>query len=232
MSEAQQQTSEIARTPTGEIKDVGQTTAPETMTPQTSTTTETSASPETEGKSPPSQSGTSLANQLTAGAPEAYDPFTVPEGFELSEGVQKEAGELFKAMNLTQGDAQKLVDFYSGKTLEAVNAPYDAWRKTQEEWVKQVKADPNIGSRLSEVTQTISRAIDSLGDAKLASEFRAAMDYTGAGNNPAFIKAFYKLAQRVTEGGHVAGRGPSAAGQQRPGTTAGMGARAMFPNLP
>jgi hypothetical protein len=135
-------------------------------------------------------------------------------------------------MNLTQGDAQKLVDFYSGKTLEAVNAPYDAWRKTQEEWVKQVKADPGIGPRLSEVTQTISRAIDSLGDAKLASEFRAAMDYTGAGNNPAFIKAFYKLAQRVTEGGHVAGRGPSVAGQQRPGTTAGLGSRAMYPNLP
>jgi hypothetical protein len=135
-------------------------------------------------------------------------------------------------MNLAQGDAQRLVDFYSHKTLEAVNAPYDAWRKTQEEWVKQVKADPGIGPRLSEVTQTISRAIDSLGDAKLASEFRAAMDYTGAGNNPAFIKAFYKLAQKVTEGGHVSGRGPSPAGQQRPGTTAGLGSRAMYPNLP
>jgi hypothetical protein len=135
-------------------------------------------------------------------------------------------------MNLPQAEAQKLVDFYSSKTLEAVNAPYDAWRKTQEEWVKQVKSDPTIGPRLSQVTQTISRAIDSLGDARLATEFRAAMDYTGAGNNPAFIKAFYKLAQLVTEGGHVAGRGPSAAGQQRPGATSGMGARAMFPNLP
>jgi hypothetical protein len=135
-------------------------------------------------------------------------------------------------MNLPQAEAQKLVDFYSSKTLEAVNAPYDAWRKTQEEWVKQVKADPTIGPRLSQVTQTISRAIDSLGDARLATEFRAAMDYTGAGNNPAFIKAFYKLAQLVTEGGHVAGKGPSAAGQQRPGTTAGMGARAMYPTLP
>jgi hypothetical protein len=209
---------------------VGQTTTPLTTTPQTSTTTETTSEP-TE-KSLVSQTGTSLANQPATGAPEAYEPFTVPDGFELNEGVAKEAGELFKGMNLPQAEAQKLVDFYSSKTIEAVNAPYDAWRKTQEEWVKQVKSDPNIGPRLSQVTQTISRAIDSLGDARLASEFRAAMDYTGAGNNPAFIKAFFKLAEKITEGGHVSGKGPSAAGQQRPGTTTGMGARAMFPNLP
>jgi hypothetical protein len=139
---------------------------------------------------------------------------------------------MFRQMNLSQTDAQKLVDFYSAKTLDAVNAPYDAWRKTQEDWVKQVKTDPAIGPRLNEVTSTISKAIDSIGDAKLAAEFRAAMDYTGAGNNPAFIKAFYKLAQKITEGGHVAGRGPSPAGQQRPGVNSGMGARAMYPNLP
>jgi hypothetical protein len=133
-------------------------------------------------------------------------------------------------MNLDQSAAQKLVDFYVGKTNEAVNAPYEAWRQTQQEWVKQVKADPVIGPRLNEVTNTISRAIDGLGDAKLAQDFREAMDYTGAGNNPAFIRAFYKLAQKVTEGGHVAGRGPSEAGQRRQGEVPSAAA-AMYPNL-
>lgn len=230
MSETQSAPSGIERTETGQIADQGQTTTTAATTPQTSTTTET------EEKSIVSQDGRSLANQgdskAPSGAPEKYEAFTVPDGFELNEAVATEAGKMFKEMNLSQGDAQKLVDFYSSKTLEAVNAPYDTWRKTQEEWVKQVKADPQIGPRLSQVTQTISRAIDSLGDARLAQEFRAAMDFTGAGNNPAFIKAFYKLAQRVTEGGHVQGRGPSEAGQSKPGATSNMGARAMYPNLP
>jgi hypothetical protein len=155
----------------------------------------------------------------------------VPEGYTLDEAVSKEAGTIFKGMNLSQDQAQKLVDFYVGKTSESANAPYEAWRQTQQEWVKQVKNDPVIGSRLNEVTQTISKAIDGLGDAKLAQDFREAMDYTGAGNNPAFIKAFWKLAQKVTEGGHVAGRGPSELGQRKPGDGMPSAAAAMYPNL-
>ena len=200
-------------------------------TPQTTTTPETKDSP-TEEKSHANQDSKSLVNKPaeSTGAPEAYAPFNVPEGYTLDEDVSKEAGTLFKSMNLDQSAAQKLVDFYVGKTNEAVNAPYEAWRQTQQEWVKQVKADPVIGPRLNEVTNTISRAIDGLGDAKLAQDFREAMDYTGAGNNPAFIRAFYKLAQKVTEGGHVAGRGPSEAGQRRQGEVPSAAA-AMYPNL-
>ena len=210
----------VEQTATGQIADQGQTTQAET-TPQTSTTEE---------KSRVNQDGRSLANQTVSGAPEKYEAFTAPEGFSIDEDTTREVGDMFKGMNLTQADAQKLVDYYSSKSLEAMNAPYEAWRKTQEEWVKQVRADPQIGSRINEVTQTIAKAIDGLGDAKLAADFRAAMDYTGAGNHPAFIKALYKMAQKVTEGGFVQGRGPSPAGQQ-PDRTARTGARAMYPNL-
>jgi hypothetical protein len=134
-------------------------------------------------------------------------------------------------MNLSQAQAQQLVDFYTAKTTESANQPYQVWQETQENWVKEVKADPVLGPRLNEVKTTISRAIDALGDPKLAQGFREAMDYTGAGNNPAFIKAFYKLAQMVTEGGHVAGGGPSPQGQRRAGEMPSA-AQAMYPNLP
>jgi hypothetical protein len=219
----------IARTVDGSIANQGQTTE-KVETPQTSTTTEATESTET---SLASEDGKSLVNKPATegtGAPEAYTPFNVPEGYTLDEEVGKEASGIFKEMNLSQTQAQKLVDFYVGKTNEAVNAPYEAWRETQKEWVKQVKADPVIGPRLNEVTNTISRAIDGLGDAKLAREFREAMDYTGAGNNPAFIRAFYKLAQKVTEGSHVAGTGPSVHGQRRVGEVPSAAA-AMYPNL-
>lgn len=224
----------IARTPDGSIANQGQTTTSAATTPQTTTSTESSTTPASPTEPTiAAQDGKSLVNKATEkgeGAPEAYAAFTVPEGYTLDEEVGKEASGIFKEMNLSQTQAQKLVDFYVGKTNEAVNAPYEAWRNTQAEWVKQVKNDPVIGPRLSEVTNTISRAIDGLGDAKLAQDFREAMDYTGAGNNPAFIRAFYKLAQKVTEGGHVAGRGPSEAGQRRQGEVPSAAA-AMYPNL-
>jgi hypothetical protein len=155
----------------------------------------------------------------------------VPEGFVLDEAVNKEAMGLFKGMNISQEQGQQLVDFYVKHTTESANQPYEVWSSMQEKWVNEVKADPQLGPRLNEVKQTISRAIDGLGDAKLASEFREAMDYTGAGNNPAFIRTFFKLAQMVTEGKHIAGNGPSVHGQrERQGNVSAAGA--MYPNLP
>jgi hypothetical protein len=151
----------------------------------------------------------------------------------MDEGVNKEAIDIFKGLNLTQAQGQQLVDFYVKHTSESANAPYEAWNKMQDDWVKEVKADPELGPKLNEVKTTLSRAIDvvSGGDTKLATAFRDAMDYTGAGNNPAFIRMFYKLAQMVTEGKHVAGGGPSPQGQtnkQQPMSAAG----AMYPTLP
>jgi hypothetical protein len=169
--------------------------------------------------------------KTATGAPEKYEEFKVPEGFKLDEAVGKDAGELFKSLNLDQAGAQKLVDFYIAKTQEAAEAPYKAYSEMRAEWQAAVKADPEIGGKLDVVKQTVSRALDGLGDAKLAQEFREAMDLTGAGDNPAFVKAFFKLAQKVTEGQHVSGKGPSTFGQQRPGQPASA-AHALYPNLP
>lgn len=227
MSETAATTPEgVARTPTGEIASQTQTTNPSATTPQTSTTS-------SETPSLANQPGESLANQKApeGGAPETYSNWNVPEGFTLDETVSKEIGGIFKGLNLSQEQGQKLVDFYTAKTAESANQPYQVWQETQEQWIKEVKADRELGPRLNEVKTTISRAIDGLNDPKLARDFREAMDFTGAGNNPAFIRAFWKLAQMVTEGGHVAGGGPSAQGQRRQGESPSA-ARAMYPNLP
>jgi hypothetical protein len=238
MPDNQQSTPDSAgvdRTATGEIADQKQTTTVAATTPQTTTTPESAPS---DDKSLINQGEEkSLANQKVdgapAGAPEAYSTFNVPEGFTLDEAVSKEASEIFKAMNLSQEQGQKLVDFYVAKTSEAVTQPYQVWRDTQAKWVKEVKADPFLGPRLNQVTSTISKAIDQIAgnNVKLADSFKQAMDYTGAGNHPAFIRMFYELASMVTEGGHVAGKGPSPAGQTQRGDVP-TAARAMYPNLP
>lgn len=212
-----------ARTGTGELKNQG-TQTPETPPP----TTPPSPPAEPEEK----KEEKTLLNKGEEGAPTAYEPFKLPEGYEIPEERFKEVGALFKELNLTQSQAQKLVDYQSKMNLDAADAPYKAWDDVQKKWETEVRQDPDMGHRIQEIKTTISKALDGLGDPKLASSFREAMDITGAGNHPAFVKAFWKLAQSVTEGGHVAGGGPSPAGQKAPGQGAPTAAKALYPNLP
>lgn len=217
-------TTEPARTETGTIVDqtkpVESKATPTTETPKTTT----SSTPEPEPKK-------SAINEVEPGAPKEYEAFKVPDGYELDAEVGKEAGALFKGMNLSQTDAQKLVDFYVSKTQESADAPYKVWEKQQEDWRNEVARDPEIGGKMQQVKTAVSKMIDGLGDARLASDFRSAMDYTGAGNNPAFIKALYKIAQQLTEGSHVSGN-PLAREPARPGSRPETAAKALYPNLP
>lgn len=160
------------------------------------------------------------------GAPEKYEAFTLPEGYEANEPVLTEATGLFKEIGLSQAQAQKLVDFYSKVSADAADAGVKLWQDTQTAWREEVKADPVIGGqKLGPVMATIKKAINTIGDAKLISEFHEAMNITGAGNNPAFIRAFHSLAQKLVEGGPVSGKPESS---QKPPATAGA---ALYPNL-
>jgi hypothetical protein len=176
------------------------------------------------------------APKAPEGAPEKYEAWTVPEGWSIDETASTEAGSLFKEMGLSQTQGQKLVDFYS-KHSKATNDHLSELVRTQNEtWQNEAKNHPDLRGKLDPggpVLTTISRALDGLGNAQLKAEFQQAMDFTGAGNHPAFIRTFYALAQRLAEGTHVAGNGPSPLGQQAPGAARPpTAARAMYPNLP
>lgn len=169
------------------------------------------------------------------GAPEKYETFKVPEGQELDEKFASEAGTTFKELGLTQTQAQSLVDLYSKKALEIGEAPYKMYTDMRNGWRNEVVKNPALGDGTSikpEVKATIGRAIDSLGDAKLAADFKQAMDLTGAGDHPAFVKVFHKLSQMLGEGTSVSGKGPSPLGQRQPGAAPKSAAAALYPNLP
>jgi hypothetical protein len=183
----------------------------------------------------PAKDPTSLLNERQGNNPDAVPDkyeFKLPEGYELDETVGKEVTTLFKEIGLDQPSAQKLLDFYVTKAGDAAEAPYRAWETLNNKWKDEVKADPDLGKRLPEVRTTVSKAIDSVGGPELAKAFREAMNTTGAGNHPAFVKMFWKLAQMVTEGGHVSGKGPSAEGQKAPDAAPLTAARALYPNNP
>lgn len=178
--------------------------------------------------------GTSLLNEgeeaPPAGAPEAYTDFKVPDGYTLDKATLAEAAPIFKEMNLSQDQAQKLVDFYTKQQQATVDKPYQDYLALRKTWADQVKAD--YGQQFGEVKATIGRALATL-PPEVSKGFREAMDMTGAGDNPAFVKAFYALAKAATEGRPVTGKGPSPAGQAAPGAVNRPSpASALFPNLP
>ena len=101
-------------------------------------------------------------------------------------------------------------------------------------WRQEAENHPDLRGKLGpgkEISIRISKALDGIGDAKLASDFREAMDISGIGNHPAFIRVLSKFAERLTEGSHVAGNGPSKAGQSAPAQAPPSAAAAMWPNL-
>jgi hypothetical protein len=173
------------------------------------------------------------AEEAPPSAPEKYEDFKLPEGVKLEGDQLKSAQDLFKDLNLPQDSAQKLIDFHVAQLKASTETSNKAYEDMRSDWQTKTKADPELGPKLPQIKETIGRALSTLNDPKLVSEFSQAMDLTGAGDHPAFVKAFYKLSQAVTEGRHVQGSGPSSFGQLRPGTDAKPSvARAMYPNNP
>jgi hypothetical protein len=103
----------------------------------------------------------------------------------------------------------------------------NAWAEQNTKWQNEVKADQELGgAKLDEVKQTISKVLDNteLSDPKV----REVLDFTGAGNHPAIIRTFYRWAQKLSEGGSVAGEPAprnadgTLANQQRPSVAAAV----------
>jgi len=172
-------------------------------------------------------------------APDTYAAFKAPENYTLDPKAVEAALPVFKELGLTQDQAQRLVDLQTAREIELAKAPTNAVETMRSDWRAKVTADPELAKAvngdktgLDAVKLDIGRAITHLPPAE-AAEFKAAMDLTGVGDHPAFVKAFWKLSQLITEGKHVNGSNPSPAGQTAPGAASRpTAAKSLFPNLP
>lgn len=227
-----------ARTETGDLKDPNQlasqnpNTNPEPEKKVEGTIDEGSLlnQPEGEKKVEPKEGekkDEGKKDELAAKAPEKYEAFKAPEGYELDQAALDKATPLFKELGLNQEQAQKAIDLYSTLHTENEKAISDHWKTTQDNWVKEIREDKEIGHKLPEVKATVSKALDLLGP-ELKKPFQEAMDLTGAGNNPAFVRGLFKLASMLTEGKHIPSGNPSKFAN---GETAQKGPSALYPNL-
>lgn len=229
-----------ARSATGEILEPAQiaaqqaaktpTEAPKLNPDGTPVPTSTSTTPEAK---------LDAAKSPATGAPEAYTDFTMPDGYTLDPKTIEAATPIFKELGLTQDQAQRLVQFHSEQMIAAAKGPEATYTAMRTDWQAKIKSDPDLAKAvngdktgLDAVKLDIGRALNAMGDATLANEFKEAMNLTGAGDHPAFVKTMWKLASFVTEGKHVAGISPSPHGQTDPSKAKpATGAHALYPNL-
>lgn len=185
------------------------------------------------GETPPADPAPAPAEPKPADAskpevPSEYAEFKLPEGFTFEGETLTKAKGLFKELGLDQAGAQKLVDFHTAAIKDSAEAPFKLWSDTQEAWIDELRSDPKIGKDIDSgrVGASISKMISALPTGESAA-FREAMNFTGAGNNPAIVRGLYELSKRFAEPGHVQGGSPAPVGKQTRPSPAG----ALYPNL-
>lgn len=140
--------------------------------------------------------------QKQEGAPEKYE-FKPAEGQELDAAALEQFEPIARELNLTNEQAQKMVDLYGMKIMPMVQKQQaEAWQKQTEGWAETVKADKEIGGdKLTANLSAAQRALDQFGTPELKEYLNA----TGLGNHPDLVKTFVKIGKAMSEDGMVDG---------------------------
>ncbi len=203
-----------AAAPTAEVASATQ--ADTGLTPPSSLLNETAETPDKPQEPKPE------TPEVNPEEPIKYEPFVAPEGVELDAAKVEAFTAIAAEAKLPQEVAQKFVDLYTAELKQLTEAPMRAWTTLQNEWQEQVRNDPVIGgANLDKNLANTKAGLNALlgEDAK---SFYDALNFTGAGNNPAILKGLMKAAAPHAPASPVAGS-PS-----KPAKTAGA---TLYPTM-
>lgn len=164
--------------------------------------------------------------QEPEGAPEAYGDFEVPEGFELDAEVMGEFQAVAKELNLSQAQAQGLVNLQNQlmQKVEAARSEMleSALTEQRNRWADEIKNDPELGGANFEKTRaTCAKAMQAFAD----DDLRILFNESGIGNNPAVVKLFHNIGKGLQEDRLVMPGVDSRSGEPK------RAADVLFPNL-
>lgn len=139
---------------------------------------------------------------------------TAPEHYVLknANGEDVEPQELemmsrmFKDVNLSQEQAQKLYSAYEKEQGTFIQQSQDAFNKIRDDWFNQTISDPQIGGKnIGQTKLCIKRVMQQCGNKEL-SEF---LNKTGLGFNPAMVRFMTKVGELLGNDNHfVTGQAP------------------------
>lgn len=143
------------------------------------------------------------ADAKPAGAPEKYTDFTAPEGAKLDGKVMEQFNEAARELNLTQEQAQKMVDKMAPITAARQAEQFEA---VKTEWLDQSKADKEFGGDKLDASMVYAKnALKNFG----TPEFTALLNESGLGNHPEVIRFMVKAGRATGEDKVVTGGIPA-----------------------
>lgn len=173
---------------TDKAADTTSTVETANATDQTADTTKTAEQPTTETKT----------EEVKPKAPESYADFEMADGMVADEALKARAIPLFKELDLTQEQAQKLVDFQA-QMLKEQN---ENWIRTSQQWAESVKSDSEIGGTFfDQNVATARKAVQTFG----TPELQNLLNEYQIGNHPEFVRFAYRVGKAMGEGKVITG---------------------------
>lgn len=130
------------------------------------------------------------------GAPEAYEDFTIPEGYEIDQATMDTFKPLAKELDLTQDQAQKLVDFYNDGAQKSTEESQTYYSDLMTEWQESVRTDKELGgTNFDDSLASAKAALDAFATPALYEIFEA----TGMGNHPEMVRVFARIGKAVKD---------------------------------
>lgn len=134
--------------------------------------------------------------ETTAGAPEEYAEFTVPDGLSIAPETLSEMTEKFKALNLSQEAAQEMVNMQIQAYQRHQGLQETAFQNLVKQWSEQAKSDPEIGGEaFTANVQSARSALKQFGTPGL----NELLVQYGIGNHPEVIRVFSKVGNLLKE---------------------------------
>jgi hypothetical protein len=156
----------------------------------------------------------------TKATPFKVDEIKLAEGFEVDPTLAGELTEVINEFGIPRSAVTKLLSLQEKAMSATSEAGSRLWSETQDTWRKEITADPDIGGdKWGKVSASIGQVLDKYG----SPEVRAALDMTGAGNNPHIARMMAKIAADLTEPGFV----PSGKPANQPQDTASK----LYPDM-
>ena len=138
----------------------------------------------------------SQADKSSDGAPESYADFTLPEGMEVDSKMLEAFQPIAKELNLSQDQAQKLVDIQTTQMQKIGEAQTEAFETVVSDWKEAAKNDSEVGgANFQAHIATAMKALKEFGTPELFE----ALDVTGVGNHPEFLRVFYRIGKLIED---------------------------------
>jgi hypothetical protein len=150
----------------------------------------------------------SLVSEAQTPQPPVFEPYAVPDGVQIGEAEIGELNRIISDAELTpQQRGQALMDLAVQEIARIQRGQHEVFERTRGEWRDAFYADPEIGgNRQGSTLQQAAAVRDRFaGNDRQRAEFIAAINHTGIGDHPAFIRFLANVAAALAAPRLVAG---------------------------